>query len=582
MSGSRFTAVVASMLAAMLLISCAPSLPSDGPVGTVEAPAPQEYSYAQNPQPPQPGDDPETVVRGFLQAGAGPQNDYEVAREHLTPEAASTWVPDSETFVYAAEPAFQEAEGESFSVEIQVDRRVDGNGSMTRPGGFMNFLFDLEQVDGEWRIAEAPDGKILDEDTFNEVFNDHTLYFYDPQERYAVPDMRWFISRPGLAAEIANRILDGPSPWLEDGVVSAFGADSSLGSPSVPVSEQVATVDLSSETTSGASDRELVLMRHQLNMALAGLSTVREVEITSNGSSLDIPEPGELPEDQQLNITTRPIADETQVGVRNGTLVRQTGRSTNSVGGLPNISDLDPRFPAVPSAPSEQVFAFMDGDLEALYHVRPEAEAPELLVEDEQMTRPSMDNFGWTWTVTHGDSGDPTIRVYSHDDPSETTSTQFEADFLEGREVRSLRISQDGSRAALVVEDAGERSLYIASVVRDASSGIPRGLGGHYLLNTDTDVEIEEVRWSQNDEVTVWRPWDGDEDDFQMSQVQRIPLQGTHIDPEDGVTGLLNVSIGEGQTNVYLEQFGAGVYARVGDGWNAQEEIEVQDLSYPG
>lgn len=570
----------AAVVVVMVATGCAPALPSDGPVHTVEAPGPEQYAYAQNPQPPQEGASPEQVIRGFLEAGAGPQNDYQVAREHMTSEAATNWSPDAETFVYAADPTFQEAEGQSFSVEIQVDRRVDSSGSMTRPGGFMNFSFELAEVDGEWRIAQAPDGKILAADTFHEVFNEYTLYFYDPQERYAVPDMRWFINRPGLAAEIVNRILDGPAPWLDDGVTSAFSAEASLGSPSVPVSEHIATVDLDAAAVASASDRDLVLMRHQLSMALAQLSTVREVQLTSNGGPLDVPEPGELPDDQQLNIATRPTADETQVGIVDGSLVRQTGQSTHTIPGLPDISGLDPRFPAVPSAPTEQVFAVMDGDLESLYHVRPETAEPELLVESDTLTRPSMDNFGWTWTVTHSDEGDPTIRAFSYQDPSETTSTQFDAGFLEGRQVLSLRISQDGARAALVVEDAGERSLYIASVIRDGSSGTPRGLGGQYLLSAD--VEMGEVRWFENDEVMVWEPWGGDEDDFQMSQVQRISLSGDTADPEDGVTGLLNVSIGEGQSNIYLEQFDAGVYARVGDGWNAQEDIEVSDLSYPG
>ena len=97
--------------------------------------------------------------------------------------------------------------------------------------------------------------------------------------------MRWFINRPGLPAEIVSRILEGPAPWLEDGVISAFPPEASLGNPSVPVDELVATVDLETEVTSGASDSELTLMRHQLNLALSQLSTVRDTSITVGGSS---------------------------------------------------------------------------------------------------------------------------------------------------------------------------------------------------------------------------------------------------------------------------------------------------------
>ncbi|GAA4828610.1 LpqB family beta-propeller domain-containing protein [Garicola koreensis] len=582
MSRSRTKTTLAAVLAVSLaVIGCTPALPTDGPVGRAEAPPAQGYEYQRDPVAPQPGAGPEDIINGFLEAGAGPQNDYDVAREYLTESAADQWSPDDQTYVYAGEPTIQEAEGEAFVVEIQLDRYVDGNGTMVRPGGTETFHFAVEQVEDEWRIAEAPAGKILDRGTFNEVYNPYTLYFYDSQQRYAVPDLRWFINRPGLPAEIVSRILEGPAPWLEDGAVSAFQPEASLGNPSVPVDELVATVDLADEVTSGASGPELALMRHQLNLALSQLSTVRDTEITVNGSSVDVPEPGELSEEEQLDIEASPTAGESQIAVRNGALVRQTGTSTNEISGLPDVSELDPRYPAMPSPPADQVFAFMDGDLSSLYHVRADAPAPELLVEADRLTRPSMDNFGWTWTVTHTEDGDATIRAYSYEEPTETTSVQVPADFLEDKEVTSLRISQDGTRVALVVEDAGVRTLYIASVVRDGSTGVPRGLGGHYVLNAD--VAIEEVRWAENDAVMVWQPWDEDEDsDPAQGQVQRIDLDGTLDDPEEGVTGLLNVSIGEGRSNIYMEQSGDQVYVNVGDRWTQQEEIGVSDLSYSG
>lgn len=582
----RFLQILAvAMMALLALASCAPSLPTDGPVGTAEAPAAADYDYARDPVPPQDGMAPDDVLQGFLQAGAGPQNDYEVAREYLTEDAAAEWQPDDRVFVYASDISIINHGDGVMSVEVPVDRHIDGNGSMTRPGSTESITYELEEDDdGEWRITSAPPGKILDAGTFDAVYSEYTLYFYDPQERYAVPDLRWFVNRPGLPAEMASRILAGPAPWLEEGVMSSFGADASMGNPSVPVDEQVATVDLEADVVANASDRDIALMHHQLNMSLSQLSTVRETELTVNGSELDVPEPGDLSEDQQLDIETNPVAEETQVAVQDDTIVRQTGRSTNAVPGLPDISDLGPRFPAVPNDPSELVFSFMDEDLEELYHVRPENEEPELLVESENMTRPSMDNFGWTWTVTH-DGDDPTIQAFDHDNPQETASASFSADFLEGTEVTSLRISQDGTRAALIVDDAGVRTLYIASVVRDGSTGAPRGLGGQYQLNAQ--VEMEEVRWAENDSVVVWQPWEEDEDDDEngppeASEIQRILLSGVQLDPEESVIGLLNVSVGEGQSNTYIEQEDTGVHTQVGDGWQIEPEMEITDLSYSG
>src|SRR5699024_2915780 len=172
-------------------------------------------------------------------------------------------------------------------------------------------------------------------------------------------------------------------------------------------------------------------MRHQLNLALSQLSTVRDTAITVNGSGIDIPQPSELPEADRLDIEASPAAGESQIGVRDGALVRQTGTSTNVISGLPDVSELEPRFPAMPSPPADQVFAFMDGDLGALYHVHADSAAPQLLVEADRMTRPSMDNFGWTWTVTHTEDGEATIRAYSYEEEAEAASVQVPAAFLE-------------------------------------------------------------------------------------------------------------------------------------------------------
>jgi hypothetical protein len=191
-----------------------------------------------------------------------------------------------------------------------------------------------------------------------------------------------------------------------------------------------------------------------------------------------------------------------------------------------------------------------------------------------------MDNFGWTWTVTSNDEGSATIRAFSYED-EDASSVVVTADFVEGRQVTSLRISQDGTRAALVLDDAGVRSLYIASVQRDGATGVPWGLEQHQRLHHDEQVELEEVRWSNNDEVLVWRPHESEE--VETRYMQRINISGASGPPSEGLSGLLNVSVGEGRP-VYFEQEDSGVWQIVGDSNMIQDEIDddVRDLSYSG
>lgn len=577
----RLTALLAT--AALLLSACAPTLPTSGPVSTAEAPVGEGYDYGPRPVSPQPGAVPDDIIRGFLQAGAGVENDYEVAREYLTEEAAEQWDPGEETLVHQQELTVQASGTDSvYNVHVPVHYRVDDSGSMTRPGDSQNRTFELVEVDGEWRIGNAPDGKILDLNAFNRVYDDFTLYFYDPQQRYAVPDARWLVSRAGLSTEIVRRMCQGPAPWLAPGVTSAFEEEDCLGTPAVPIEDGVATVDLDPAVTAGASDRDLALMHHQLSLILSQLSSVRSVAITVAGNALEPPAPDELPESERLNIETQPTADDRQIAVQDDALVWQHGNVTSQLTGMPDLAEIEPRFPAVPNGSAGAAIAVMSGDLQELYHVHADADEPELLIESEQLTRPSMDNFGWTWTVAHED-GEPTIRAFSHEDP-EAAPAQFTEDFIGGREVTSLRISQDGTRAALVVDDAGARSLYIASVVRDPATGAPWRLGQHYRLHPDEEVGLEEVRWSDNDEVLVWRPYDPDADEVEAGYIQRINLVGAADETEPGAAGLLNVSVGEGLQNIYIEQVDYQFSFLVGNRWEQAHEAEegVRDLSFPG
>jgi len=78
------------LITAALLSGCA-SLPSNlnvevGP--ELSTPDQQDLSF-YSPASPLPGASPSEIVSGFLSAGTGPQNDYQVAREYLTDGFAS-------------------------------------------------------------------------------------------------------------------------------------------------------------------------------------------------------------------------------------------------------------------------------------------------------------------------------------------------------------------------------------------------------------------------------------------------------------------------------------------------------------
>lgn len=581
--GARLLRAAALLIGCLLMLTaCAPTLPLDGEVNSAEVPERAEPNFGPDPQPPEPGATPEQIIRDFLRAGANAAGDHAVAREYLTEDFANEWDPRSQTLVYSGDNMSIDPAGEYiYNVQVNVDSRVEADGSIRQSGDPTSESFEVEEVDGEYRISSAPDAKILDEMSFNSVYSEFTLYFFDPQYRYAVPDARWLPRVPGQSTELVNRLLDGPVSWLAPGVTSAFGepeeSNGGLGASAVTVEGGTATVDVDTSVTAGASDDELALMYYQLEMLLDQLNTINSVELTAGGSSVEIP-------DSELvaQIEQDPEALQRQIGVQGDQLIWQLSTDTSMVPGMPDLSAISPRFPAVSTQAEGEVVAVMNGDLNALYHVRTDSPGPELLVESENMTRPSMDNFGWTWTVTHDQDGEPTIRAFNYEDP-ESGSVTVTADFIEEREVTSLRISQDGSRAAIVVDDAGLRSLYITPVQREPSTGVPWSLGQNYQLHPDEQVELEEVRWSGNDEVFVWSPYDPDADEHELRYMQRINISSRAQQPLDPVSGLTNVSVGEERDSVYVEQAERGIFQWVGGSLNEQEiDDDVRDLSYSG
>ncbi|HIW99712.1 MAG TPA: GerMN domain-containing protein [Candidatus Nesterenkonia stercoripullorum] len=563
--------LAAAMGCALLLLTvgCAPMIPTDGPVGTSDPEVGGDFEYVFDPRGPQEGDSPEEIVRYFIQAGVGVQDDYAVAREYMTAEAAAEWTPGERTVVYSTEPRYFPGEDDTFTAQMEVESQIDSSGIMTSlPENSTEAMeFTLTEVEGEWRISDAPSGTMLPYGQFQRVYAAHTLYFYDPQLQYAVPDLRWFVNRPGLPAEIVSALLDGPAPYLSPAVVSGFPSDARLSRASVPVEDGVAQVDFDNDIVAGLSDEERALMQHQIDLVLTQLSAVRDVQVTVDQREISAGD-GESADD--LDIDVEPAVDATQVGIHDGTLMRQSGLETMSINNLPDVSDLEPQQPAMPDEAAD-VYAFLDGEGSDLYHVGPDL-GVSLSFSGEDLVRPSMDNFGWTWTASNA-SDEATVHALPYDESLPRNEVQVSVDWLEGRSITSLRISQDGARAAVVVDDGGERTLYMTGVIRD-SEGAPQGLAEPMRMETTTD--IEEVRWSENNSLVVW---ENSEDEAR--QVERVTISGTNEPLGRVLLGLQNVSAGEGERNIFAETVDYPQQTFLGETWDV-EDLDIRDMSYPG
>ncbi|MFI7581681.1 LpqB family beta-propeller domain-containing protein [Kocuria kalidii] len=564
MSGDRrLTGAAALALAAALAVSGCGAIPRSGPVHRHAEPTRTEAqpTYDVAPAGPQAGATPEQIVRGFLAAGTGVTDDYSVAREYLTPELAGDWHPDARTVVHRGDLSpVPRLEDNEYRLNLEVESVVDATGVIERkPAGATEVLdFDLVEVDGQWRISDAPDATVLTPSDFENIFEPHQLYFADEDLSNVVVDPRWFPDRVPVSTSIVRALLGGPAPYLRGAVTSAFPAGTTLASSSVPVREGTATVELSVPDFDPANIEINRRMHDQLSLSLRSLPAVNDVELLVEGAPVEL---GAGWTD------TTPVRDVTvpsrQVGLHDGELVFYQGGQTEGVDGIPPLTGYHPSGPAMDAAAEH--FAFVDTGTGSLVTVDRD-EDPVERYSGTGLTRPSFDEHGWVWT---GDSAG-TVRAV-RTGPSAGEPVRVEASWLSARTVTSLQISRGGTRALIVTQDDGVSQIWITGVVRE-SDGTPRRLNEPYRVAADVDVDT--ALWLSDREF-VAAPLGGTE-----SVRPRVYDVSGRFRELPGLVGVTGLSGGNGTSSVYAVAGGV-LHMLTGNAWAPQSE-DVLDTAFAG
>jgi hypothetical protein len=560
---------LALVIVGLLVLSGCARLPQSGPVGTSE-PLPgddNQVNYTFTPAGPADGASPEDIIRGFLTAGTGVQDDYATARQFLTADTAATWQPEARTLVYTSEPTLvSSATDNVYTVQMEVESVVDDRGIMSRmPANTTEAAeFEVTEQDGQWRITQAPAGIVLEATQFRALFGSHELYFYDQSYQFAVPDVRWFLNRPGTAADIVDALLDGPAPYLEGAVRTAFQSGSELARPSVPVSAGAAKVDFTEQTFEGADGLTRHRMRQQLELTLGGLNSVSSVDLSVDLDPIDLgPTPSAF-----VTARVNPSVGSTQVAVADGQLVYYEGDAAVPVGGIRINADEPPVLPAMSLDGTR--FAFLNPGRNQMRWADTDG-FQRLVLQGEDLTRPSFDLSGWVWTVDHS-QGTRVMAIYAGDGTAGQEATrEISAEWIGDRDVSALKISRDGTRAAIVAGEGDSTHLYLSGVIRD-SEGVPRGLGAPVRL--EPTVPVSDVTWLSDQELVV-----ASTSPNEPVEAQVVGFDGSlrTLKPLLGMTGF---STGPGDNPIYAETAEA-VHALAGSTWRSQAGV-AEDLAFPG
>lgn len=463
-------------LALLGLTACA-SLPVTGDVrpGLTAGQSGGGSDLAFVPQGPSNGMDPKEIVRGFIDAASSPKDSWSIARQFLTSDEAQKWKPDVGVTIDtgSAERRFDVPDVTKAATSTSVHLGLQQTGTVDETGAYSGapvnraaeLMFSLaKNKDGQWRISAAPDGIVLDADSFAaaDVFAPYALQYFDPTWTYLVPDVRWFPKRENTASRIVQSLISGkPSPWLTGAVRTAFTGDIALGRNAVTLDSQIAEVALND--AAGKEDPvTLARMRTQLERSLSSLSGVGilQVKLTVAGRDLNAGSATATP----TTVDPRPLVltDKGFGYLAGGELTPIAGVSTP-------LENFPEQITAIRAATGGQrvavqgasgvVYAVTDGRTDEIDG------RPALIA-------PALDPFGYIWTVPRNSPS--SILAWSNSGSS--SPSRPIAGPSDAGQITAMAVSRDGARLALAVTSNGQVRIEVVAITRD-DRGAPTAIG---------------------------------------------------------------------------------------------------------
>ena len=454
--------LVALLLAVLPMTACASIPESSDPVAVWPM---EEGSSPVSIKPPPKGVDPLDIVRRFVDSGATPESDYEAGRLHLTDAARRAWRPSNSLMIVddvdtIPVPPVPNQPANVQLVSLQADKvgHLRPDSSFAPDSGPYQVQLRIERdAEGQWRIASPPPEMVLCRSSFKQDYMQVPIYFVDHERSRVVPDLRYVVSKPEstLPRRVIELLTAGPSEGFRGAMYSELppGTD-----PKTNVSEAddaALVVNFSELGDLPAETRRLIAA--QVVLSLQTVSKAR-VRLQEEGVPL-------LPDKQELRPTD--------------VVSYESANAVNPE--LPGLAVADERLyaldrparpipgPAGAGAQYKVVEAAQSADggqLAAVtrtaggveLRVGPYGEAmPAVGLPGNFMSRPSWRGENEVWAVVNGRDVYRAVR----NGGSWTAAPVDISEFGRVGDIKELRLSRDGTRAAAVVDGR----LVVAGVV---------------------------------------------------------------------------------------------------------------------
>jgi hypothetical protein len=452
------------LLALVCTLAACSTVPSSSPtVQITQLPSRPTADVGIEPLAPEPGATPEEIVRGFIDAAASASPGHPVAREHLTPEPAGSWSDEAGITVISPDYATVTTEAGSVAVTANLVGTVDARGVFTVGGpGVLTRQYTLEQIEGEWRISDPPDGLMILEPDFARLYDQVAAYFMDPTGQRVVPDLRYLITGEAQPTALVTRLLEGPSAVLAAGVRNPLGGVQLRSA--VTVDGQSAVVDLTALTADPAPVLSEICAQLIWTLNEVDQPRIRTVQIRVDGEPVDVEG---VPDDQTVDdwAAFDPEAvplDAVGHYLAGGSLhTVTTGAPTPGPAGAGAYALSSAAVSADPRTDRLSFLAGVRSDAggATLFAGRYDGDLAPVVTGGTLSAPTVASTRSEAWVVRDGSA---VVRVPAGGQPQAVSAPTLQG--LGRADV--LRLSPDAVRAALVVEGPEGLTLYVGTVVR--------------------------------------------------------------------------------------------------------------------
>lgn len=509
----RRRTLLAAVLALLMTLTACAGLPSESAVkpGLALGPGPGE-PFRIDYDGPRAGASQNDIVRGFLRAGAGFENDHEVARQFLTARLAEKWVPERKVVVHTGETNFtvKHQPPDHVTVGVKAVATVNSQGYYTdlSASAHRSARFTLQKVEGQWRISALPKGfglwvSALD---FERLYQAFGINYIDPKTRAMVPDVRWFPTGPGLATSLARAQLEPVPAYLRGAVETGVPTGASMAVDAVAIEDGTATLDLNARARD-ADVEHRKMMWAQFLTTLDQSPSVRGLTIRVDDAPLEVQGLSHSPTDpSDVGYGLTAPVDQPAL-LRSGTELTRVDATRID---LPPVRPKSaPELPQVPigwiglaASPSGDQLAAIGGDHKDLG--RWEGETFHMVPRfATDLTEPSFGSQNGLWVAGQAGGRSRLWVINTITAMADAVPQEVAVPWLGDRQIIDFRMSRTDQRAVIVLHDPKTDldQVAITAVKRDRH-GKPVELTPPKRIGA-TLISVTDVVWVSDRSVAV-------------------------------------------------------------------------------